>query len=178
VVPRDAFGEWLKIDTPPSASLWISVEYVRRSQPSPHGSPSPPAPVTDPPETQALVRLPPLEISPTGPVSNVGPNLVIHMAGSIQAPDPKRLVPLAGQGDAAEFVGILRRTHYLLNRPAKFRLVASVARDAKTRCYVRGSAKQLKRLLGRKLTVQGKEYWMQDVNYPVLVPVTVILEPK
>ena len=180
VLSGEIFGEWLKISAPPAASLWVSVDYIRKIEEEEEEA-APPAvedrQMTDSPETQIVVQSPPPEVAPDPPPPEppAEQGIVVPLVDSRHEQMPKHLVPPSGQGEHAEFSGILRRTPYLLNRPATFRLADSGGRNATTRCYVHGDTQQLKNLLGQELRIVGKEYWIQDVDHPVVMPGKIVL---
>jgi hypothetical protein len=41
-------------------------------------------------------------------------------------------------------------------------------------CYVRGNNVQMNSLLGRRLLIRGREYWVQGAKYPVVIPDEII----
>ncbi|MBN1268488.1 MAG: SH3 domain-containing protein [Kiritimatiellae bacterium] len=171
VAVRGEFGEWLKIAPPASCSLWVSREYVepvRRLVPT--MARRPPAPVAErrvPPSTPVAVAarerpqpvqvvVPPMPVEPTP-------------AARWEIPADWELVPLQGQGNKVDREGYLRRVGFLLGRPSRFRLVQYVDSRAETLCYVEGDTVQLSNWLNERLLIRGREYWLQNVKYPVLV---------
>lgn len=155
VVPRETFGEWVRIDAPDLCSFWVSGEFVQAIRPDPPPRP-PPEPDPPPPEPAP----PPPESPP--------PDDSLALEGL-------ELIPLDGQGKAVIREGVLRRTEFLLGRPSDFRLASQDVRGAETLCYVRGNRQQLETLLGQYMRVEGREYWAQQVTVPIVVPAKIIL---
>ena len=44
-------------------------------------------------------------------------------------------------------------------------------------CLVRGRESQLERMLNRSLLIEGKTYWVKDVDLPVIQPDKIHLDP-
>ncbi len=84
------------------------------------------------------------------------------------------LVPLVGQGRAAVYEGTLTRGGLLLIRPSRFRIVERGRGRVVTLAYVMGNEPQLESLVGRELTIHGREYWLQGIRHPVLVAERII----
>lgn len=160
VTPTGSFGEWVKIEAPPTCSLWISRSLVR----GPGTDPGPPAHHVS-------------TANPSGSASASAADAVIWLPEEDRMDPPAGLVPLSGQGKASSYRGVLRRTPLLNRKAARFRLVATGESPAPSACYIRGNEKQLLGLLGRSMTIEGKEYWIQDVNHPILVPEKIVLPP-
>ena len=91
----------------------------------------------------------------------------------------KKLVSSVEQGKSVYYVGTLRPAGYVWKRPGKFRLTRKDSRGrAVTSCYVLGNESQLAGLRDSLLRVVGKEYWIQGVRYPVVVPEQIIQKGK
>ncbi len=88
------------------------------------------------------------------------------------------LVPLRGQGETAVYEGVLTRGSFLLIRPSRFRIVERGRGRVVTLCYVMGNESQLNGLVGRKLSIHGREYWLQGTRHPVLVAERIVPEPN
>jgi hypothetical protein len=63
----------------------------------------------------------------------------------------------------------------VIGRPSRYRLTRSQGHTHETVCYVKGNEAQLQSLLGKSLMIKGREYWVQGVRHPVLVPEQIIL---
>lgn len=153
VTVRGSFGDWVKIAPPADCSLWVHNDYVEPILPPPAPKPTPT------PETRVLLPR----------VAKPQPHAIPKRAAP-PAPADLTLVPLKGQGTIVTREGTLRRAGFMIGRPSKYRLVRQKNHRIYTLCYVKGSDAQLRKLLGRKLSVQGREYWVQGGRYPVLVP--------
>ena len=44
-------------------------------------------------------------------------------------------------------------------------------------CYVRGNDDQLRELLNNPMVIHGRQYWVQETKYPVVIPDKIVL-PK
>lgn len=157
LVVRGEFGEWVKVEPPKDASLWISSEYVEAitpERPKPLPAAIPPAPKPQPPPPPAIKPPPPKPVPP---------------------PEDLDLIPLAGQGMQVEREGTLRQAGFIIGRPSHFRLTQSQGHTHETVCYVKGNEAQLKSLLGKSLLIKGREYWVQGIRHPILVPEQIIL---
>ena len=166
VTPTGEFTEWLSIEPPPSASIWITRDLVEPIIPEPPPRPAPaPRPTPEPkPEP------PPPEPKPAPPPP------VVHRP----PPAPPRdldLIPLEGQGEHVERTGTLRPAGFVFGRPSRYRLTRSRGHRIETICYVKGNEAQLQSLLGHQLVIHGYEYWVQGARYPVLVPDQIVLQP-
>jgi uncharacterized protein YgiM (DUF1202 family) len=161
-------GEWLKIIAPPACSYWIKTDFIRRIKESAS---------SDPPEKKEPIAEMPRE-------ADSEPVVAEPSVANLPPPDPAaqvphlELVPLAGQGEMGDFTGTLRYAGSLIGRPAKFRLVDGGSNRAKTVCHVHGNSDQLKKLIGRDMTIEGREYWARDVKLSIVVPERIVLKPK
>jgi uncharacterized protein YraI len=151
-------GEWLQTKPFPGCTFWISKEFVelimipRRAPPAEPEVPKP---------------------DPVAPVSTHQPEPPPE-----PEPPPLELVPLDGQGDMAVMEGELRLTDQLFGRPAAHRLVESKGLRRRTVCYVHGNQKQLSGYLGRRMKIEGRQYWAKDIKFPVLVPEKITIRKK
>ncbi len=87
------------------------------------------------------------------------------------------LVPLIGQGRPAIYEGTLTKGSFLLIRPSQFRIVSRGRGRVTTLCYVMGSEPQLDSLIGREITIHGKEYWLQGTRHPVITTERITVHP-
>lgn len=194
VLPKEEFGEWVKIDAPETCSFWVNIRYVERI-----GSPTPvlgvdpeamqvaeTASPTAPPTVQDPARDEPEE--PAVP-SVVGSDTGTRAEAAADVPDQQRsefdrallakrkLVPLPGQGESSEQSGVLRASPLLQQSVSKFRLVTSGESLTRVVCHVIGNRDQLEALKGRSMRIKGRLYWIQASPYPVLIPESILLEP-
>lgn len=95
----------------------------------------------------------------------------------VKPPADLDLVPAQQQGIVKSYSGILRPAGYLFNRPSPFRILShDESGKSVMQCYVKGNTSQLRALLGRKMTITGRQYWVQGNRYPVLVPNRIVVE--
>lgn len=187
---RGRKGDWLEIAPPPGTSLWISRDYVEpvvakpppRPVPKPVPKPPvkpvpPPKPVPEPPVAKPPVRvgLPTSGAAKPKPLPSVplvirpstGSRLPVGLAG-------RTLVPSKPQGSAVQYGGIVHRSGLVWRRPSRFRLAEDESGRALTMCYLLGNEEQLGQILGRRVTIHGREYWVQGVRSSVVVPERIV----
>ncbi|TAN37598.1 MAG: SH3 domain-containing protein [Verrucomicrobia bacterium] len=158
---RGEFQDWLKIAPSPAASLWVSRKLVevQSSAPVPTadmGTPKPmPAPI-------AMVT------TETNAMSTATTNVTSAVARYV--PADLNLVPLEGQGKSVSMEGVLRVVGFGFRHPSRYRLVRLNGRNVETLCYIRGNSEQLNSLLDQFLRIQGRQYWVNGVDYPVIIP--------
>ncbi|HEY5621891.1 MAG TPA: SH3 domain-containing protein [Pontiella sp.] len=150
---RDEFNGWLKIVPPAGSRVWISADYVEKiEQPEPEIVPDP---------------VPEPEGEPAPPADEVGgidkslPTLVLD-----------KLDESKPQGREKRLSGVLRRAN-----PGLYRLVLPEESMEESICLVRGSEAQLNELLSRYITVEGRIYWAENVDLPVIVPAKIYINP-
>lgn len=184
---RGEMTDWYKIVPPATCSLWVNKQYV--------GSPSKPGPVrvagVEPeprpqpaPQPRPAVTVPAPARRPEEPrreparesrESVTVPPQVVSAAPAEEGmqsdvPASWKLIPLEGQGKRIERSGTLKSVGWRMKRPSHFRLVRYVdSRRFETICYVRGNRQQLSEWLGEEIGVRGREYWIQNEKYPIVV---------
>ena len=192
---RNTAGDWLKIEPPAGCVLWISRQYVEplegvveaarpAAQPPPGSATPPPAPLPSPLEATPVPKPPLPEIGPalkpaqaTAPV--VSP-VETRAPPQERAPwtswlDPKSLAPSKAQGQEVTVSGVLRRALLVWRRPSRYCIVNYNANGvAIMSCYIAANQSQLEGLKGRHMTVYGREYWVQGVRHPVIVPERIV----
>lgn len=187
VVPRGTRGDWLRIAPPEGCSVWISRQYVADAvPPKPPPKPVPEIPLA-PQKTVAFAQRP---VPPAGGIEPVAPSkpAVTARAPRREVPVPpdrkpsipraligKKLVAGMEVGRKAQYEGTLRGSNWAWRSPSSFRLVR---RDGQgnviTACYVLGNEPQLSSIVDHRLLIHGREYWLQSVRYPVIVPEQII----
>ncbi len=170
VTPRTEFSEWLAIEPVGGASVWIASEFVEKVVVEP-------TPVVSVPET---VATPPAEPAPPPlpePVPPPPPPRAVVERELKPPPEDISLIPLDGQGQLVERVGVLRPAGFFFGRPSRYRLTEMRGNRVETTAYVRGDHGQLHSLLGHQLTITGREYWEQGNRLPIIVPEKIILMP-
>ena len=196
VTVRGTWGEWLKIQPPPGAMLWINRQYVEPLESSPS---SPAKALTS--ETNVVVAAPipastptvgfatqaGRSVSPTGiprtvsapsayrpivPTSGATVRRETHVASPLSTvPSIPRelLVASKPQGMPVAASGVIRQAGFVWRRPSKFCLVAPDSRGRVVMgYYVLAPECQLSSLVGRRVTIHGRQYWVQGVRHPVL----------
>ncbi len=197
---EETVGEWVRIAPPPEASVWINSEYLvspdqPRKAPAPAPAPASPAPesaaVTPaaepviapavPPPAQPAQEgrtarpvppqpLPDDEVDPSGEDSAMP--LPVALQGRRLAKDRKQAEPVRLEGwiDTARSVWGKMSSYRLVGRDAEGRAV--------TRCYLLGNPKQLESIVGRRASIDGRQYWVHRVRYPGVRPDRIRLYPE
>jgi len=155
---RGEFGEWLKIAPPPGTTLWVSRPYVR--------FPTPPSPPPEPPKVVATSPTPPTP-PPKPPAVETSRPIVLPKPP--EPPPEFRLAPTPHQGRVVQREGYIQPIGYLFKRPSRFLLATESNGRMETVCYLWGNDEQLDGLRGRRLTIEGREYWLQGLRHPMLV---------
>jgi len=191
VVVKSSHDDWVAIAPPKGCVLWVHGTLVETLPPAPK-APAPPAPVTKKSSKRdertqeqhgkdrarivtATKTVLPKKVETT---KNNQPQSVSQPAKKPAAPlclEQRGLVPLFGQGRQSQYEGVLNRTGYFSDHPAKFRLIRREnRRTIVTICFVLGNKVQLSGLAGNNLTVVGREYWVKGEKYPVVVPERIV----
>jgi uncharacterized protein YraI len=173
-IVRNKLGEWVEIAPPAGATLWVSKEFVapviEAASPLPAVLVVSNPPVVGPKPVLSMpveTNLPPLE-SPVAVATSSVPEQVSPLPPDIEE---RGLVPLAGQGEAMEFEGILHKTSLLdFGRVSNYCLVDRQRGRPVTVCYIRGNNAQLKEFEGRRLKIKGDGYWVKGGAKAVIVP--------
>ncbi len=182
IIPKGDFGEWIKIVPPSVCSLWVNRSYIQVLQPEKAklavAEKSAPQPAAREGAAAAFADAEAPDIY-TPPVAVVAPKAPVaqppqQQQASTNTPSDLALIPLAGQGKIVQRDGILRLSGLVWGRPSRFRLVRYEGNRIEMICYVRGNSSQLNDLLGQRLLLRGREYWVQGVKYPVVVPDEII----
>jgi hypothetical protein len=150
---RGEFNSWLKIAPPIGSRVWISEDYVE---------------LIEPPRPEPVVAAEPEPVPEPEPVAVVEAK-----------PEEEELPPLMlvldeskEQGKTDRIPGILRRAN-----PGLYKLVLIAGEIEEPICLVRGRESQLEKMLNRSLLIEGKVYWVKDVDLPVIQPDKINLDP-
>ena len=171
IMPRSVFGDWIGIQPPPTASLWISREFVDVIQPE---KPAPKIPVK-PVRAESVETVDVSQRSlPTQALPRSTPSMGEDDNASFEPPKDLELIPLEGQGRHVQREGILRPYGFSFGRPKKFQLIRQRGSASQTICYVHGNIKQLNSFLGKTIMIRGREYWVRGKDFPVVVPEQII----
>ena len=179
ITPKGDFGEWIKIVPPTVCSLWVNRTYVQVVQPEKtwnilaQKSP-PPTAVKTLPVVENVAEAPDIYTPPVATATLKTSVPPVQGPSQPQAitntPSDLALIPLAGQGRIVQRDGILRLSGLVWGRPSRFRLVRYQGSRIEMICYVKGNSSQLNELLGQRLLIRGREYWVQGAKYPVVLP--------
>jgi uncharacterized protein YgiM (DUF1202 family) len=188
VTVQDATGEWFKIEPPAGCVLWISAKYVQQvgkeavAADTSQGQVQPPVVPAAEKQNKQEPPKPSVEVTPQPVATNQRPKVV--------APHPqdtadtgqlflKNLIDTMEQGKSIEYEGVLNYSSFVLGRPSRYILVIQ---DKNARlvdsCYVMGKPAQFDALVGRRIRVTGKEYWVQGSRSSVVVPSRITLLPR
>jgi hypothetical protein len=151
VTVRETRGEWLGIAPPADLILWVNRSLVQ------------PVPVPIP-EASFMASAPRTEgqqdVSAAAVLTRELP------AGLTQ----DHLAPVLGQGALVERAGTVERVPLAFFRGVNYRLV-DVRDGAKvTVCFLEGNDSQMPSLVGRRLHVKGREYWLKNQRYALVYP--------
>jgi hypothetical protein len=181
ITPRGDFGDWIKVVPPPACSLWVSRAYVQVLEPEKAkaevAAPLPVAQVANPAPapgaettaaTQAGEQAPhPQGQPPSGQRAETAPP-------TLPPPSGLNLLSVEGQGRSVQREGVLKLAGLVIGRPSRFRLVRYNGNRVEPLCYVRGNNNQLNSLLGQHMIIRGREYWVEGVRQPVLIPEQIV----
>jgi len=159
VSTRGEFNEWLKIAPPVGSRVWISADYVD---------------VLEPPKPEPEIHMPePEQASVPEPEPEPKP-VVAEKPESKEELPPLMLVldKSKPQGKLDRLPGVLRRAN-----PGLYKLVLISGEIEEPICLVRGRESQLEKLLNRTLLIEGKVYWVKDIDLPVIQPEKIHLDP-
>ncbi len=151
VTVRETRGEWLGIAPPSDLVLWINRSLVQ------------PVPVPVP-EAPLVVVTPRMEGQ--GDVSTTAVLTRELPAGLTQ----EHLAPVLGQGALVERAGTVERVPLAFFRGVDYRLVDVRDGTKVTVCFLEGNDSQMPLLVGRRLHVKGREYWLKNQRYAVVYP--------
>lgn len=154
VVVRETHGEWVRLAPPDDLVLWINKEMI-----SPKVIPAPVVPVEVAP-APAPVAEKPIE-------SPVGLTLPKDLPAGL---GPEQLAPVLAQGAMVERTGVVERVPLSFLRGVDYRLVEMKDGRKITVCFLEGNDRQMPSLVGQKLKVKGREYWLKDQRYAVIYP--------
>jgi len=151
----EAHGEWLKIEPPADLVVWINRSLL---EPVPAATNGPVATVV---QTQEVVAV-------TAPVEVSTNNLFPAELPAGLTTD--HLAPALGQGARVERVGTVERVPFAFFRGMDYRLVDVREGKKTTVCYLEGNDEQMPSLVGQRLKVKGRIYWLKDQRYAVVYP--------
>ncbi len=182
-------GDWLQIEPPAEARVWIHRDYVevltndaavvavaepepvpeakksaRRKKPATDADSAAPAVVAKPAaETPAVLPTP--VIAASVPEKDDAVRTI-----PVPAPADLKLVPLSGQGAMVEVRGELRAAPLINEAPTRYRVVQWQDNRWVILCHVYGQATKFRSLQNKQVRLEGRQYWIQGAAAPVLVP--------
>ena len=111
-------------------------------------------------------------ISPSVPVKD-------SAVREIPVPPPAnlKLIPLEGQGRITEVEGELRAAPLINEAPTRYRVVRWENNRWQILCHVYGEAAKFRSLQDKRVSLKGREYWIQGAAAPVLIPDQVLELP-
>ena len=151
----ETHGDWLKVAAPPDLMLWVSRTVVQSFE---GGATTIPAPVQTP--DVSLANGEQVALATNTPLSRELP------AGLSR----DHLASVLGQGALVERSGTVERVPLAFFRGMDYRLVTTRNQQKVTLCYLRGNELQMPSLVDRRLTVKGREYWLNNQRYAVIYP--------
>ena len=179
---KGTFANWTKVAPPPGATVWISREFTEalsQQQEDPKDAPSPSS-VANATEHRTFIGI---AAKPPQPIKR-GESPLLDGGSqdarpAADAPTPSltasgittnMLVKTKKQGVMSSHKGILKRASVVWRRPSRYLLLpANSSSNDQAVCYVTGNDTQLESILGRKMTVEGKQYIVQGARFPVLM---------
>lgn len=170
VIRKGNFSEWVEIAPPAESSLWISRSLVKFPEVQAQAEPV----FEEEPLEEAVVAT--VEVRPQALQKDTKPLLKPKAAvAPPPAPEHLDLIPLPGQGRVVKREGYLRG--YLLkgSAPSRFSLEDNTSGAKRTICYLDETDPRLKEFRGKNVIIQGREYWVQGEERPVLVPQAIVL---
>lgn len=149
---------------PPSAPPAVTPA---PAPPQPETSREPPPPLPHPPDQPDPATPPPLP-QPAYPQAGRPADL----RPQVKAPaalDRFALVQEQQQGETGRFTGVLRRSGWAFRRPSRYRLITyDRSGRAVTQCYIIEREAQLNQLVGHRIDLTGRTYWVSGIGYPVV----------
>ena len=88
----------------------------------------------------------------------------------VPAPADLKLIPLEGQGRLTEVEGELRAAPLINEAPTRYRVVRWQNNRWQILCHVYGEAAKFRSLQDKRVSLKGREYWIQGAAAPVLIP--------
>jgi uncharacterized protein YgiM (DUF1202 family) len=161
VTVLESLGEWRRIETPETVTLWISRDFVQLppsieqpARPAPTATPAPvPTPVTivEVRTVEKIVEVP-VAVEPTPDPK-------------ITAPEQLDLVPLRGQGTPSSRRGEVKSFLLRAGSPSRFVLRRE---NGTSLCYLLGDEEQLRAMAGSTVLVRGRDFWVTGEELPVM----------
>ena len=114
--------------------------------------------------------------SPAAPASTVTNTFLSRdLPAGLKADD---LAPVLGQGAVLGRQGTLERVPLAFLRGVDFRLVAMVEGRKATICYLRGREERMRSMIGQRVAVKGRGYWLDGERCPLVYPDELLAVPE
>lgn len=162
VIECESHGEWTRINPPEDLVVWVSAGMVTSvtvvvTAPVPAGRGSVPAE------------------QPAGETLTADVDLPRDLPAGLSQ-DQLSVVP--GQGAMVSRSGTVEQLPLAFLRDIQYRLVETQGGRKVTICFLQGNDRQMPSLVGRRLTVKGREYWLKSQHCSVVYPelITPVLE--
>lgn len=180
-------GDWLQIEPPAEARVWIHRDYVEvltnaapavaevaEAKPAPAAKTSRRKKAAPDADAAPQLTVPPADTPPPLPTPVITASVpeTDDTVRSIPVPAPAdlKLVPLAGQGAMTEITGELRAAPLINEAPTRYRVVQWRDNRWVILCHVYGQATKFRSLQNKSVRLEGRQYWIQGAAAPVLVP--------
>ncbi|NLB66262.1 MAG: hypothetical protein GX803_07335 [Lentisphaerae bacterium] len=79
------------------------------------------------------------------------------------------LIDAPNQGVAVQVEGELRAAPFLAASPSRYRLLNREGRILEMVCHIHGDSTELRRYIGKKISIRGRQYWVEQNDMPVVV---------
>lgn len=162
VVACESHGEWTRISPPSDLVVWVSSGMVT--------SLTAVAAASEPEDRRAVTAE-----KPAGDTLTSDVELPRDLPAGLSR-DQLSVVP--GQGGVVERAGTVEQLPLAFLRDIQYRLVETQGGRKVTICFLQGNDRQMPSLVGRRLTVKGREYWLKSQHCSVVYPelITPVLE--
>lgn len=149
---RGSQGEWVRIEAPPELVLWVNRGLVQERRPA----------------APSVIEAQEGAVAVTG-VVDVATNAVLtrELPAGLSR---DQLAPVLGQGAMVERAGMVERVPLAFLRGVDYRLVEVRDGVRVTVCFLEGNESQMPQLVGRRLMVKGREYWLKNQRFAVVYP--------
>lgn len=176
---KGTHAQWMRIAPPETCSLWIHSSLVEIIPvPEEEAGPGTVDKVAEAELVEGESSEPGAETGESD-VSAVDQAESSRLQAGITTPAGLDLVPSPVQGRLEQYEGVLRPRGFFFRSPSRYRLVTYDDHGGSaTICYVKGNEAQLDALLNRHMVINGRQYWVQRSDYPVLVPERIVLKGK
>lgn len=148
----DREGDWLRVAAPGDLTLWISADYVKPAETR----------VREVPVAERYSQPPRAAQTPSPPARRTS-----RSSG--------RENSLQGDGYPVRYDGVIQPAPLVFNQPSPYRLVHTEGHRRVTACYVIAGSERLAGLLGRQVSLVGREYTARGVRHHVVVATGIVV---